>query len=118
MLFAQFTSPIILILISATVLSMVLGQVADAAIILAIVLSSGLLGFWQEHGANKAVDALLKRIEVHVEVLREGKVTSIPLTQVRMGDEVVLNAGDIVPADCVMVESRSLLVDESALTFD
>ena len=116
LLVAQFASPIILILIGATVLSMILGQVADAAIILAIVLISGLLGFWQEHGANKAVDALLKRIEVHVEVIRDGVVTSIPLTQVQVDDVVVLNAGDIVPADCTMLESKTLLVDESALT--
>ena len=116
LLIAQFTSPIILILIVATVLSIALGQVTDATIILVIVLASGLLGFWQEHSANKAVDALIKQIEVHVEVLRNGVVTSIPLTQVQVDDVVVLNAGDIVPADCTMLDSKSLLVDESALT--
>ena len=116
LLFAQFTSPIILILLGATALSMALGQVADASIIFAIVVASGLIGFWQEHHANRAIDALLQRIEVHVEVLRDGIVTSIPLTAVVVGDAVVLNAGDIVPADCVLVESKSLLVDESALT--
>ena len=92
---------------------MILGQVTDAAIILTIVVISGLLGFWQEHGANKAVDALLKQIEVRVEVIRNGEVTSIPLTQVRVDDIVVLNAGDIVPADCIMLESKSLLVDNT-----
>lgn len=116
LLLSQFTSPIILILIGATALSMALGEVADAAIILAIVLASGLIGFRQEHHANRAIDALLQRIEVQVEVLRGGTVTSIPLTSVMVGDAVVLNAGDIVPADCVVVESKSLLIDESTLT--
>jgi len=95
---------------------MALGEVADATIILTIVLASGLIGFRQEHHANRAIDALLQRIEVQVEVLRDGTVTSIPLTSVMVGDEVVLNAGDIVPADCVVLESKSLLLDESVLT--
>lgn len=116
LLVAQFTSPIILILVGATALSIVLGQVTDATIILAIVLASGLIGFWQERNASRAVDALLQRIEVQVEVIRNGVVTSIPLTSVIVSDIVVLNAGDIVPADCLMLESKSLLVDESALT--
>ena len=116
LLLSQFTSPIVLILIGATALSMALGEVADATIILAIVLASGAIGFWQEHHANRAIDVLLQRIEVQVEVLRDGTVTSIPLSSVMVGDSVVLNAGDIVPADCVVLESKSLLLDESALT--
>ncbi|MGD9705560.1 MAG: magnesium-translocating P-type ATPase [Acidimicrobiia bacterium] len=113
---AQFTSPIILILGAATVVSMALGDVTDGAIILAIILASGMLGFWQEHTAGRAVDALLARVRIDVEVLREGRETAISVDDIVVGDVVVLRAGDIVPADCRVVASRNLLVDEVALT--
>jgi P-type Mg2+ transporter len=116
LLLAQFTSPIILLLSAATVLSMVLGDVADGVIILAIIVASGVLGFWQEHSAGRAVDALLARVQVKVEVCRGGREVPVPSDQVVAGDLVVLRGGDIVPADCRVVDSRSLLVDEAALT--
>ncbi|HEY7625834.1 MAG TPA: HAD-IC family P-type ATPase, partial [Ilumatobacteraceae bacterium] len=112
----QFTSPIILILVGATVLSIALGDITDGAIILAIIVASGLLGFWQEHTAGQAVDALLARVRVEVEVLRDGIEVAVPAEEVTVGDIVVLRAGDIVPADCRIIESHSLLVDEAALT--
>lgn len=116
LLAAQFTSPIILILAAATVLSMALGDLTDGGIILAIILASGLLGFWQEHSAGRAVDALLAQVRVHVEVLRDGREQTVPIDDVVPGDVVVLRAGDVVPADCRLLESHSLVVDESALT--
>jgi Mg2+-importing ATPase len=116
LLAAQFTSPIILILAAATVLSIVLGDVTDGAIILVIIVASGLLGFWQEHTAGRAVDALLARVRVEVEVLRDGREVAVPVEDLVAGDVVVLRAGDIVPADCRVLDSHSLLVDEAALT--
>jgi Mg2+-importing ATPase len=116
LLLAQFTSPIILILSGATVLSMVVGDVADGVIILAIIVASGVLGFWQERSAGRAVDALLARVRVKVEVCRGGREVSVPSDQVVVGDLVVLHAGDVVPADCRVLESQRMQVDESALT--
>ncbi len=116
LLVAQFESPIIAILAAATVLSMVLGDLTDGVIILAIITASGLLGFWQEHGAGRAVDALLAQVRVHVEVLRDGREIAIPVEDVVAGDVVVVRAGDIVPADGRIIESHSLLVDQAALT--
>jgi len=116
LLLAQFTSPIILLLVGATVLSMALGDLADGVIILAIIVASGVLGFWQEHSAGRAVDALLARVQVKVEVCRGDREVPVPSDQVVVGDLVVLRGGDIVPADCRVIESRSLLVDEAALT--
>jgi Mg2+-importing ATPase len=116
LLLAQFTSPIILILVAATAVSMVLGDLLDGAIILAIIVASGLLGFWQEHSAGRAVDALLERVQVEVTVRRGGNETPVPVTGVVVGDVVVLAAGDVVPGDARVVESRSLLVDETTLT--
>jgi Mg2+-importing ATPase len=112
----QFESPIILILVVATVLSGLLGDVTDTVIILAIIALSGLLGFWQERGAARAVAALLAVVRVKAEVLRDGGTVELPVEDLVPGDVVVLNAGDIVPADCLVIESRRLLVDEAALT--
>lgn len=116
LLVAQFTSPIILILVGATALSMVLGDTVDGLIILAIVAVSGGLGFWQEHNAGRAVDALLARIRVDVEVRRSGRERSVPIDSVVPGDVVLLAAGDLVPGDGRVLSSRHLLVDEASLT--
>jgi Mg2+-importing ATPase len=72
LLLGQFKSPIILLLLLAAGLSLFLREATDAAIVLAIVLASGLLGFWQEHGAARAVDKLLALVRVGVRVLRDG----------------------------------------------
>jgi Mg2+-importing ATPase len=116
LLLVQFTSPIIAILGVATVVAAVLGDTTDGVIILTIIAASGLLGFWQEHRAGRTVDALLAQVRIHVEVLRDGRELAVPAEDVVRGDVVVLRAGDIVPADGLLIESRSLLVDESALT--
>ncbi len=112
----QFASPIILILVLATIISGVLGDVTDTVIILAIIGLSGLLGFWQERGAARSVEALLAVVEVKADVVRDGATTSVPLEDVVPGDIAVLNAGDVIPGDCLVLESTSLLVDEAALT--
>lgn len=116
LLINQFKSPIILILLFATVLSLFLHNIVDASIILAIVLISGLLGFWQEHSASDAVEKLLALVQVTASVLRDGKVKECPVEDIVPGDVVVLNAGDIVPGDCVLLESKDLYVDEAMLT--
>ena len=112
----QFTQPIVLILLAATGLSLVLGDRVDAIIIAAIVVLSGLLGFWQEHGAALTVARLLDRVQIHVDVRRSGAVVPIVPADVVPGDVLVLNAGDIVPCDCRVVTSEALQCDESALT--
>jgi len=116
LLISQFKSPIILILLFATVLSIFLGDTTDAAVILAIVLISGLLGFWQEKGANTAVAKLLSMVQVKAQALRGGQAASVPLEQIVPGDAVLIQAGDIIPGDCLILESNTLFVDESALT--
>ena len=116
LLLGQFTSPIILILVGATVVSMVVGDVTDGVIILVIILASGLLTFFQERSAGRAVDALLARVRVRVEVRRGGREVSVPSEEVVPGDIVLLRAGDVIPADCRVIESHSLQVDESSLT--
>ena len=116
LLLAQFKSPLILILFFATGLSFFLHETVDAFIILAIVLVSGLLGFWQERGASNAVEKLLSIVRITAAVLRDGSVKEIPVEEIVPGDIVILDAGDIVPGDCLLQESKDLFVDEAMMT--
>lgn len=115
-LLRQFATPITLILVVATLLSAALGETVDAGIILTIILLSGLLSFWQENSASRAMEDLLATVEVTVEVRRDGASQYVPAGEVVAGDVVVLDAGDLVPGDCRMLKARELLVDEAPLT--
>ncbi|MFZ2172002.1 MAG: cation-transporting P-type ATPase [Methylococcaceae bacterium] len=114
--FAQFINSIILILLFATGLSFFLHDRLDAAIILTIVLISGCLGFWQEKGAANAVKNLLAMVQITVSVLRDGIATEIAGENLIRGDIILLKAGDIIPGDCLLLESDNLFVDEAILT--
>ncbi len=116
LLLAQFTSPIILILLFAAALSYFLGDPTDSIIILIIVFASGLLGFWQEHTAADAVAKLLAIVKIKAMVRRDGKEEEIPVEEVVPGDIVILNAGDTIPGDSLLLDSKDLFVDEAALT--
>jgi P-type Mg2+ transporter len=116
LLINQFKSPIVLILIFAAGLSIFLNDRTDAIIILTIVLASGLLGFWQERGASDAVEKLLALVQVKATVLRAGQSQEIPHEDVVPGDIVMIAAGDSIPGDCLVLESKDLSVNEAALT--
>jgi Mg2+-importing ATPase len=116
LLLAQFKSPIILTLVFAAGLSLFLQDPVDAVIILFIVLISGLLGFWQERGAVDAVNKLLALVSIKATVLRDGKQEELSIENIVPGDIIILNAGDAIPADCLILESKDLFVDEATLT--
>lgn len=116
LLLSQFRSPIILILIFAALLSLFLKDTVDAVIILAIVLISGCLGFWQERGAADAVQKLLAVVQIKATCVRGGKPIEVRTDEVVAGDIVQLKAGGIVPADCLILDSKDLFVNEAALT--
>lgn len=113
---AQFKSPLTVLLIVAAFLSMFMADFTNAAIILFIILLSGILGFWQEKGAAGAVSRLLQIVQVKCSVLRNGVETEIAAEQVVPGDVVVLNAGDIIPGDSLLLTSQELYMDEAAFT--
>ena len=115
-LVSQFASPMVLILVVASVISLVVGDRVEAAIILAIVVMSALLGFVQEARSEAAVAALQARLALRASVVRDGKTQEVPIHDVVVGDVVVLGAGDIVPADVRLIEANHLFVDESSLT--
>lgn len=115
-LLAQFRSPIILILLFAAVVSLFLADRTDALIILTIILVSALLGFWQEHGAAKAVAALLALVHVTAEVWRSGRLIEVPVDEIVPGDVIDLSAGSSIPGDGLLLEAKDLFTDEAALT--
>ncbi|MBX9929853.1 MAG: magnesium-translocating P-type ATPase [Gemmatimonadaceae bacterium] len=116
LLLRQVTSPLVLLLIAAAVLSFALHAPTDGMIILGIVGVSALLGFWQEHGAARAVERLLATVAVKATVRRDGRQIEIPVAALVPGDVVSLGAGSCIPADCLLLDARDLFVDEAALT--
>jgi len=115
-LIGQFKSPIILILLCATLLSFALRNHVDAIIILTIVIASGFMGFWQERGASTAVAKLLALVQIKATAVRDGVPKEIHVEDIVPGDVVVLNAGDIVPGDCLLLEAKDIFADEGTLT--
>jgi Mg2+-importing ATPase len=115
-LLRQFGNPIVLMLLLAASLALGMGASTDASVILAIVLASGLLGFWQEYGAAGAMRELLATVAVEAVVLRDGQEVKLPVEKLVPGDVVKLAAGSSVPADCLLLGEKDLFVNEAALT--
>jgi Mg2+-importing ATPase len=115
-LLRQFTNPIVMILLGAAIVAGVLEDRTDTLIILAIVVASGLLGFWQEASASDAMRRLLEQVQVEAEVVRSGQSRSVPIDQLAPGDLVRLNTGDMIPADGVVLQAQNLQVNEAILT--
>jgi Ca2+-transporting ATPase len=112
----QFKDFMILILAIAAVLSGIMGDMADTIIILIIILLNAIVGFIQEYRAEKAMDALKKMTITQANVIREGQNMTISSSELVPGDVVLLEAGNVVPADLRWLEAHSLRVDESSLT--
>jgi len=114
--FNQFKNVLIIILLIATLLSLLIGEILDAAMISVIVLLSAVLGFVQEYKAEKALEALKKMLSPMVTVLREGREQEVPGKALVPGDILLLESGDKIAADARLIEVRSLECDEAALT--
>ena len=119
--FKQMADPMIIILIVAAVISAITSVyqgegMADVIIILFVVIVNAVLGVYQENKAEKAIEALQAMSAATSRVLRGGKVTVVPSAELVVGDIVLLEAGDAVPADGRLLESASLKIEEAALT--
>jgi len=112
----QFKNTLIVILLVATVLSALVGEIVDAGIILAIVVFSTVLGFVQEHRAERALEALKKMLTPTITAIRGGAEQEIPSRDLVPGDIVLLEAGDRIPADGRLIEVHSVKCDEAPLT--
>ncbi len=116
MLASQFKDALTLILIASTAVSVLMGEYVEAVTILAIVLMNALLGFLQEYRTERTLEALQALSAPTAKVLRDGKPSEIPASQVVPGDVILLSAGCRVPADGRLLEAFALSADESLLT--
>jgi Mg2+-importing ATPase len=112
----QFKSPIVLILIFATLMSAFLQDWPDAIIILIIVFGSAFLSFFQENNAHNAADRLRSQLTIKSFVLRDEHKISLPIEQIVPGDVVLLSAGSLIPADAVVIEAKDFFVNQAVLT--
>lgn len=116
LLLHQFASPLVLILVFGAVISLFVRDWVDAAIILAIVVGSTLLGFTQEYRASAAVAQLRKRLALTVRAMRDGALQTVVASRIVPGDVIELSAGNLIPADGVILAARDFLVTEASLT--
>jgi Mg2+-importing ATPase len=116
LLLRQFKSPLMLLLIGAVILSAFLGDISDVFIILFIVLSTGIMSFFQERNAGRVVEQLESMISLKSTVLRNGKEQEVDSEKVVEGDILLFKAGDMIPADCLLIASNELYANESSLT--
>ncbi len=112
----QFRDFMILILAVAAVLSGIMGDATDTIIIFVIIILNAVVGFIQEYRAEKAMDALKKMAVAQAHVIRENQPAVVSSTELVPGDVVVLEAGNVTPADMRLLEAHALRVDESSLT--
>ncbi len=116
MLLRQFTDLMIVVLLAACAIAGLIGDALDAIAILVIVVLNGIVGFIQEYRAERALMALQQLSAPQVEAVRDGNGERIAETELVPGDIVLLEAGNVVPADLRVVETADLSIDEAALT--
>ena len=120
--FEQMADPMVIMLIVAAVISAVTGMIqgesewADVIIIMAVVIINSVLGVVQEAKSEQALEALQQMSAAQSKVIRDGKMAHLPSAELVPGDVVLLEAGDSVPADCRVLESASMKIEEAALT--
>ncbi len=115
-LVAQLANVLILVLIAASVIAALVGDLKDAAVIFLVVVANTVIGFIQEGRAERALAAISGMLAPTATVLRDGRRRTIPAEEVVPGDILVLEPGDRVPADVRLIEARALSIEEAALT--
>jgi Mg2+-importing ATPase len=113
---AQFSSPLVVLLLGASGVAFAVGERVEVAVIIFMVLLSAALGFVQEERSEAAVHALQQRVALATKTLRDAVWTRVPISDLVRGDVIEVSAGEVVPADARLLEANHLFVDESALT--
>ena len=116
LLVRQIRNPIVYLLLGSAALAALLGKVIDGAVVLLAVIVNVVIGFLQERRAARAIEALSQMVRHDAHVVRDGRSQTLPSSDLVPGDIVLLASGDRVPADLRVLETRNLLIDESALT--
>ena len=116
MILDQLKDFLVVILMIAAVVSIGLGEALEGIIILAIIVVNTILGVYQENKASNALKALKEMASPHAKVLRDGIVIEVASSDIVVGDVVILESGDYVPADVRLIEALNLKIDEAALT--
>src|SRR5213594_4980934 len=114
--FAYFWGPIPWMIEAAALMALVVKDWGDFTIIASLLLFNALLGFWEEHEASNALDALKNSLALKARVLRDGQWQEIDARTLVPGDIVRLYLGDVVPADCKLIRGDYISIDQSALT--
>lgn len=114
--FKHFNDILIYILLVAAVVTAVLGEYVDTIVILLVAIINAAIGFFQENKAEKALDNIKNMLSLKAHVIRGGERTEIDASDVTVGDIILLNPGDKVPADARLIESSNLKIEESSLT--
>jgi H+-transporting ATPase len=112
----HFWGPISWMIEAAVILSAIVGDWTDFAVILVLLIANAVVGFWEEYQAGNAIEALKKKLALHARVRREGQWKTIPARRLVPGDIIRLRLGDIVPADARLLAGDPIEVDQSALT--
>lgn len=112
----QFKSPIIYILLIASIVSVMIKEYSDAAFIMAVLFINAIIGTYQEYTARKKADSLKNSVKTYVDLLRDGIKKRVLSTNVTIGDIILFESGSKVPADVRLIEANELFVDESLLT--
>lgn len=113
---SQFKNPLVLLLVFSLLISSVLGEVGNSLIIFGVLFLTGIVGFIQERNAGHAVERLRNMVSIRSTVVRDGTAQAVLTDEVVRGDLVLLKAGDIIPGDGLILESKDLYVNESVLT--
>lgn len=112
----EFKSPLIILLLFATIVSLISGSYVSAILILAIIFASSIIDFSISYKSQRTVEMLLAKVAPEANVQRDGIISRIPVADLVPGDFIVIKAGDMVSADAQVVEGNSLFVNESSLT--
>jgi Mg2+-importing ATPase len=114
--FSKFKNPMLVILIVASIVTGFLGQVFDAIVIISMVLLSAVIDFTNTYRSSVAAEKLMEKVTITTAVIRAGRQEERPVSHLVPGDMVAISAGDIIPADCLLIEGKDVFINESSLT--